>query len=44
MDRNWNNFICVSDENERGVEEFIQFVQCNTNNSDHDGAKIVFVL
>jgi len=40
MDRNWINSICIRDEYESGVEEFIEFAQCNTNNSGHDGAKI----
>jgi len=39
MDRNWINYIRISDEYERRVEEFIQFVQSNANNSGHDGAK-----
>jgi len=39
-DRNWINFFRISDEYERGVEEFIQFVQRNANNSGHDGGKI----
>jgi len=34
------NFVCISDEYERGVEEFIQFAQRNTIHSGHDGAKI----
>jgi len=38
MDQNSINSIRISDEYERGVEEFIQFVQ--RNNSGHDGAKI----
>jgi len=40
MNRNWINFVRISDKYERGVEEFIQLVQRNTNNSGHDGAKI----
>jgi len=40
MDRNWINFVRISDEYERGVEEFIQFAQRNANNSGHEGAKI----
>jgi len=40
MDRNWINYVRISDEYERGVDEFIQFAQRNTNNSGHDGAKI----
>jgi len=40
MDRNWKNSLGISDEYERGVEEFIQFAQCNAINSGHDGAKI----
>jgi len=40
MDRNWINFVRISDEYERGVEEFIQFAQRNAINSAHDGAKI----
>ena len=40
MDQNWINFVHISDEYERGVEEFIQFVQRNANNSGLDGAKI----
>ena len=39
MDQNSINSIRISDEYERGVEEFIQFVQ--RNNSGHDGAKIM---
>ena len=42
MDRNWINFVRIANEYERGVEECIQFVQRNTNNSVHDGAKISF--
>ena len=40
MDRNWINYVRISDEYERGVEEFIQFAQRNATNSGHDGAKI----
>jgi len=40
MDRNWINVVRISDEYERGVEEFIQFAQRNANNSSLDGAKI----
>jgi len=40
MDRNWINFVRISDEYERGVEKVIQFSQRNVNNSGHDGAKI----
>ena len=40
MDRNWINSLRISDEFERGVEEFIQFAQRNAINSGHDGAKI----
>ena len=40
MDRNWINYVCISDEYERGVEEFIQFTQRNANNSGQDGATI----
>jgi len=40
MDRNWINYLRISDEYERGVKEFIQFAQRNTINSGHDGAKI----
>jgi len=40
MDRNWINFVRISDEYERGVEKFIQLVQRNANNNGHDGAKI----
>jgi len=40
MDRNWINFVRISDEYERGVEEFIQFAQRNANNSGHDETKI----
>jgi len=29
MDRNWINSLQISDEYERGVEEFIQFAQRN---------------
>jgi len=29
MDRNWINSLRISDEYERGVEEFIQFAQRN---------------
>jgi len=39
MDRDRIKFVRISDEYERGVEEFIQFVQCNTNNNGHDGVK-----
>jgi len=39
MDQNWTNFVRISDEYERGVEEFIQFVQRNANNNGHDGVK-----
>ena len=34
------NSLCISDEYERGVEEFIQFAQRNVINNGHDGAKI----
>jgi len=37
MDRNWIKYVHISDEYEKGVEEFIQFA---ANNSGHDGAKI----
>jgi len=40
MDRNWINSLCISDEHERGVEEFIQFSQRNAINNGHDGANI----
>jgi len=40
MDRNWINFVHITDEYERGVEEFIQFAQRNVIDSGHDGAKI----
>jgi len=40
MDRNWINYVRISDKYERGVKKFIQFAQCNANNSGHDGAKI----
>jgi len=40
MDRNWINFVRISDEYERGVKEFIQYAQRNANNSGHDRAKI----
>jgi len=40
MDRNWTNYVRISDKYERGVEEFIQFAQRNAINSGHDGAKI----
>jgi len=41
MNRNWIDFVRISDEyDERGVEEFIQFAQCNANNSVHGGVKI----
>jgi len=40
MDRNWINFVRISDEYERGVQEFIQFMQRNANSSGHDGAHI----
>ena len=33
------NFVRISEEYERGVEEFIQFAQRNAINSGHDGAK-----
>jgi len=39
MDRNWINSLHISDEYERGVEEFIQFAQRNAINSGHDGAR-----
>jgi len=39
MDRDWIKFVRISDEYERGIEEFIQFVQRNANNSGHDGVK-----
>jgi len=38
MDRDWINLVCISDEYERGVEQFIQFVQHNANKSG-DGVK-----
>jgi len=38
MDRKLINFVHINDEYERGVEEFIQFMQRNANNSGHDGA------
>ena len=34
------NFVRISYEYKRGVEEFIQFAQCNANNSSRNGAKI----
>jgi len=40
MDRNWINFVRISDEYKRGVKEFILFAQRNVNNNGHDGAKI----
>jgi len=40
MDRNWINSLRISDEYERGVEEFIQFSKRNAINSGHDGEKI----
>jgi len=40
MDRNWINFVCITDEYERGVEKFTQFAQRNANNNGHEGAKI----
>ena len=40
MDRSWINAVRISDEYERGVEEFIQFAQRNAIISGHDGAKI----
>ena len=40
MDRSWINVVRISDEYERGVEEFIQFAQRNAIISGHDGAKI----
>jgi len=40
MDRNCINSIRISDEYEKGVEEFIQFAQRNAINNGHDGAKI----
>ena len=40
MNRNWINSLHISDEYERGVEEFIQFAQRNAINSGHNGAKI----
>ena len=39
MDRDWINSVCIIDEYERGVEEFIQFAQRKTNSSGHDGLK-----
>jgi len=36
MDRDWINFVRISDEYERGVEKFIQFAQHNANNSGQD--------
>ena len=36
MDQNWINSFRISDEYERGVEEFIQFAQRNTINSGHE--------
>jgi len=43
MDRDWINSVRISDEFERGVEEFIQFVQHNANNSGHDGVKFRYL-
>jgi len=40
MDRDWINLARISDEYERGLEEFIQFVQRNANSSS-DGVKFV---
>jgi len=40
MDRNWINFIRISDEHKRGVVEFLQFAQRNTISSGHDGEKM----
>jgi len=40
MHQNWMNSVCISDEYEKGVEEFIQFEQRNAINSGHNGAKI----
>jgi len=37
MDRDWINFVLISDEYKRGVKEFIQFAQHNANSSGHDG-------
>ena len=34
------NSVRISEEYERGVEEFIQFAQRNVINSGHDGANI----
>ena len=34
------NFVRISEEYERGVEDVIQFAQCNVINSGHDGTKI----
>jgi len=39
MDQNWINFVHISDKYERGVEEFIQLMQRNANNSGHDMVK-----
>jgi len=39
MDRDWINSIHISDEYEKGVEEFIQFAQCGANSSGDDGVK-----
>ncbi|KAK7346843.1 hypothetical protein VNO80_21366 [Phaseolus coccineus] len=40
MDRSWIHCARISDEYERGVEEFIQFAQRNAINSGRDGGKI----
>jgi len=39
MDQDRINFVCISNEYERGLKEFIQFAQRNANNSGHDGVK-----
>jgi len=39
MDQNWINSVCISNEYERRLEMFIQFVERNTNDSGHDGVK-----
>jgi len=39
MDQDWINSVHISDEYERGVEEFIQFAQHNAYNSGHDEVK-----
>jgi len=41
MDRRWINTPHITDAYERGVEEFIQFAQCNVI-SNHNGVRMKF--